>query len=181
MAEPPHTESHRLSPAWMAAGAVALLVLALLAYALLFRPSPPPRAGDPVPELHLTAIDGTSIDLGPGQNSILVLNIFASWCAPCREEAAGIQRVWQDYQGQDVQFLGIAYKDAASKAQAFLDEFGVTYPWAFESNNHTARVLGVTGVPETFVIDRTGNLAFHFVGPASYQDLAQVLEQVLSQ
>lgn len=173
-------ESRRRPPVWRAAAAIALLVFALLAYALLFRPSPPPQVGDPLPDLYLTTSDGSPVGLNDYQGSVLVLNVFASWCAPCREEAADIQQAWLAYQEQGVRFLGLAYKDAASKAQDFLDEFGATYPWAFESSNRTARALGVTGVPETFVVDRSGLLHFHFVGPVAYDDLAQVLDRLLA-
>jgi cytochrome c biogenesis protein CcmG/thiol:disulfide interchange protein DsbE len=119
------------------------------------------------------------MDLSSYRGQVVVLNFFASWCAPCRQEASDLEQTWRDYQGQEVQFLGIAYKDAASKAQAFLDEFGVTYPSAAETGNRTARAYGVTGVPETFIVDQQGQLVHHFVGPITEEELRAVLDQVL--
>jgi cytochrome c biogenesis protein CcmG/thiol:disulfide interchange protein DsbE len=79
-----------------------------------------------------------------------------------------------------VQFFGIAYKDAASRAQAFLREFDVSYPAAAEPGNRTARAYGVTGVPETFVIDREGRLYHHFIGPVTRTQLVQMLDKMLA-
>lgn len=168
-----------LSPAWMAAGAIALLVALLLGYALIDRSSAPPEAGSPVPAFRLTALDGSEMDLGAQRGKVVVINIFASWCAPCREEAAALEQTWQAYQDQGVQFFGIAYKDADSKAQAFLDEFGVTYPSALDPSNRTPRTYGVTGVPETFVVDRQGLLVHHFLGAITQDQLSQEIDKAL--
>lgn len=169
-----------LSPAWMAAGAVALLVMGLLAYALFAKPAETLQIGAPVPDFQLTALDGSSMSLSEQQGKVVVLNIFASWCNPCREEAAALEETWQAYRDQGVQFFGIAYKDADSKAQAFLDEFGVTYPSTVEPENETARAYGVTGVPETFVIDQQGLLVRHFLGAITGEQLAQELDKTLA-
>jgi cytochrome c biogenesis protein CcmG/thiol:disulfide interchange protein DsbE len=164
-----------LSPAWLAAGAVALLVLGLLGYALVTGPSQPPQVGSPVPDFQLTALDGSPMKLADYRGEVVVLNFFASWCAPCREEAAELEQTWRDHQDGGVQFLGIAYQDAASKAQAFLAEFDVSYPSAIDPGDRTARAYGVTGVPETFVLDQQGQLVRHFVGPITQAQLQKEL------
>jgi cytochrome c biogenesis protein CcmG/thiol:disulfide interchange protein DsbE len=110
---------------------------------------------------------------------VIVINFFASWCTPCQQEASDLEEVWQEYQDRDVQFFGIAYKDADSRARAFLDEFGITYPSAVDSGNSTARVYGVTGVPETFVVDRDGLLVRHFLGPVSQSQLTTEIDEAL--
>jgi cytochrome c biogenesis protein CcmG/thiol:disulfide interchange protein DsbE len=168
-----------LSPAWVATGAIALLVLGLLAYALVFQPTQPPQVGSPVPDFQLTALDGSPMDLSAQRGRVVVINFFASWCAPCRQEAADLEQTWREYQEQDVQFLGIAYKDASSKAQTFLDEYGVTYPSAVDLSNTAARAYGVTGVPETFIVDQQGQLTHHFLGPISQAQLSQEIDKAL--
>jgi cytochrome c biogenesis protein CcmG/thiol:disulfide interchange protein DsbE len=170
----------RPAPAWIAAGAITLLVSALLSYALLAQPTEPLQVGSPVPDFRLTALDGNPMNLSDHQGEVVVINFFASWCAPCRQEATDLELVWREYRDQGVQFLGIAYKDASSKAQAFLNEFGATYPSAVDPNNRTARTWGVTGIPETFVVDRQGVLVRHFLGPITRAQLHQELEPLLA-
>ena len=177
---PQETEARSgLPKAWIAAGAVAVLVLALLGYGLLSGPATTLQVGSPVPDFQITALDGNSMSLSAERGNVVVVNFFASWCNPCRDEAADIEATWRQYQDRGVQFMGIAYKDADSKAQAFLDEFGVSYPGAVDPGNRTARTYGVTGVPETFVVDQQGNLVHHFVGPVTQAELEQVLAPLL--
>ncbi len=179
--QPPQNEETRRgpSPAWLAAGAVALLVLGLLGYGLFVRPAAALQVGSSVPDFQLTTLDGDPMSLGAQRGSVVVVNFFASWCNPCREEAADLEAAWRQYQDRGVQFMAIAYKDAESKAQTFLDEFDATYPSAVEPGNRTARAYGVTGVPETFVVDQQGLLVQHFIGPVSQAELSHVIEPLL--
>jgi cytochrome c biogenesis protein CcmG/thiol:disulfide interchange protein DsbE len=118
--------------------------------------------------------------LAAQRGNVVVVNFFASWCDPCRHEAAALEATWRAYQGQGVQFFGIAYKDVESAAKAFMNEFDVSYPTAIETGNRTSRLYGVTGVPETFVVDQKGNLVHHFVGAVTQAELAQVIIPLLS-
>jgi cytochrome c biogenesis protein CcmG/thiol:disulfide interchange protein DsbE len=165
--------------AWWAAAAVAIVVLGLLAYSIATGPSAPPQVGAPVPDFQLTTLDGQEISLNALQGQVVVVNFFASWCEPCREEAPALEAAWGTYQDQGVQFIGIAYKDAKSRAQAFLTEFGATYPSAVDPANRTARAYGVTGVPETFVIDRQGQLTRHILGAVSRAELSLEIDRAL--
>ena len=176
-------EEKRRGPSlvWLATGAIVILVMALLVYSLSSQPGSAPQVGDPVPEFQLTALDGSSMDLASQRGNVVVLNVFASWCDPCRQEAADLEQVWQAYQDKGVQFYGIAYKDAESKAQAFLDEFDVSYPSTVEPGNRTARAYGLTGVPETFVVDQKGELAHHFLGPITQAQLIDEIEPLLGE
>jgi len=177
-ASPEQGSRRRLSPALLAAGLIGMLVLALLVYGLTTTRASL-QVGSPAPEVELTAFDGSPINLAGQRGRIVVINFFASWCPPCQEEAADVQQTWSDYQDQGVQFYGIAYKDAASPAQAFLDEFGVTYPSAIDPGSRVARAYGITGVPETFVIDQQGQLVRHFPGPVTREQLSQELEKLV--
>jgi cytochrome c biogenesis protein CcmG/thiol:disulfide interchange protein DsbE len=153
--------------------------LGFLGYAVTGGPAQPPQIGSPVPDFQLVALDGTPFRLSDQLGKVVVVNFFASWCNPCWQEAPELRQAWDDYQDQGVQFIGIAYKDTASKAQAFLDEVQITYPNAADPANRIARAYGVTGVPETFVIDRQGRLVRHFLGPVSSAELGQEIERAL--
>jgi len=175
-----HGEQRKGLPiTWITACIIALIVVGLLGYALLADPSEPLQVGSPAPDFQLTAFDGSSMSLANHQGSVVVVNFFASWCDPCRQEAADLEQTWREYQDREIQFFGIAYKDANSKAQAFLNEFDVSYPSAGEPGNRTARAYGITGVPETFVIDQQGLLAFHFIGPITKAQLSQEIDRLL--
>jgi cytochrome c biogenesis protein CcmG/thiol:disulfide interchange protein DsbE len=172
-------QRRRVSPAWAAAGAVGLVVLLLLAYSLATGPSAPLQPGELAPSFKLNSLEGDQIDLDDQLGKVVVVNFFASWCDPCRQEAADLEQTWDQYQSEGVRFFGIAYKDASSKVQAFLDQFGVTYPCALDPGGRTARAYGLTGVPETFVINGQGQLHRHIVGPVDQDELGLVIDQVL--
>jgi cytochrome c biogenesis protein CcmG/thiol:disulfide interchange protein DsbE len=171
----------KLSPVWVATGAVALVVIALLGYSLVTGPSAALQVGQAAPEFQLTTFDGDTVSLGGLRGQVVVLNFFASWCNPCRQEAPDLQEAWREYEGRGVQFLGIAYKDAASKAQAFLAEFDATYPSALDPGSRVSRAYGVTGVPETYVIDQEGLLVRHVLGAVTAAQLRQEIDKALSQ
>jgi len=171
----------RFSPAWLATAAVALVVIALLSYSLVTGPSASLQVGQPAPEFRLTTFGGDTVSLSDLRGKVVVVNIFASWCNPCREEAPGLEQTWREYEGQGVQFLGIAYKDASSKAQAFLAEFDTTYPSALDPGSRISRAYGVTGVPETFIIDQEGLLVRHVRGAISAAQLRQEIGKILGQ
>lgn len=175
------TRQRRVSPVWAAAGAVGLVVLVLLAYSIATGPGTALSVGQVAPSFELAGLAGEEMDLDARRGQVVVVNFFASWCAPCRDEAADLEETWRQYQPEGVQFFGIAYKDARSKVQTFLDQFDVSYPCAVDPGNRTSRAYGVTGVPETFIIDRQGLLVHHFVGPVSQAELSLVIEQARRQ
>jgi len=170
----------RRSPVGIAVAAVSLVVLLLLGYSLLKGPTAAPLPGSQVPAFQLSAFDGSSIGLDGQPGKVVVVNFFASWCNPCRQEAGALEASWQQYRERDVQFYAIAYKDAASKAKAFVDEFGITFPSSVDTGNRVARAYGVTGVPETFVIDRQGLLVRHFLGSVSSEELSLAVDEALA-
>jgi DsbE subfamily thiol:disulfide oxidoreductase len=94
----------------------------------------------------------------------VVLNFWASWCIPCREEAPRLQRAWEMYRSQGITIVGINIKDSRSDAKKFVKEFGITYPVVRDENSEVANRLGVYGLPETFFVDQTWRLLTTAVG-----------------
>ena len=153
-------------------------LLALLAFGL-FSPQPGrPQAGEPAPGFSLTLFDGTEVTLRDLRGQIVVLNFWASWCSPCREEAPELEKTWQTYQDKGVYLLGVTYKDAAGASQAFMEEYGITFPNGVGSKSQISRAYGVTAVPETFIIDREGNVAWLHIGQVDETALAEQLAQI---
>lgn len=108
-----------------------------------------------------------------GSSSPLVVNVFASWCVPCRAEHAVLTRMARD---EDMRLMGINYKDTPEAAARWLDELGNPYERiGADLNGRVGIEWGISGVPETFVIDANGTVVFRFVGPVlDADDIAQM-------
>ena len=147
-----------------------LLLLAVAAIALVFglalarKNQSQPTAG-PAPDFTLTTLDGGQINLASLKGRVVVVNFWASWCGPCREEAPVLERVWQQYKNKDVVIVGVAYTDTEKNAKAYLQQFGNTYPNGLDIGTKISEMYNIQGVPETFIIDRNGNVSRFFKVP----------------
>lgn len=101
-----------------------------------------------------------------------MLNFWASWCIPCREEAPRLQSGWERFGAKGVLFLGLDMQDLTDDAREFLEEFGITYPTIREPGNEIARAYGATGIPETYFVSRRGRVVGHVIGVMSERQLA---------
>ncbi|MGD0713864.1 MAG: TlpA disulfide reductase family protein [Gaiellaceae bacterium] len=130
-----------------------------------------PRIGGPAPNFSLRRIDGAGkLELASLRGKAVVLNFWASWCVPCKGEAAMLEQAWKQYRGQGVVFLGVDYHDVTSDARTFLSHHGITYPTVQDGSGAVGDRYGLTGVPETYFIDRKGRLVgSHVVGTITNQ------------
>ncbi len=167
-------------PAWRSRAAVmlpVLLVLALLAFATL-RHQQTLAIGaalargetPPIPDLTLLAFDGPPVSLRGLAGHPVILNFWASWCIPCRDEAPLLERTWQEFRSQGLIVLGVDTQDLETPARAFLKEFRITYPNVRDPDGSVGRQFGTTGVPETFFIDRKGRIRGKFPGAEPRRD-----------
>jgi cytochrome c biogenesis protein CcmG/thiol:disulfide interchange protein DsbE len=158
---------------FISAGALGLVLLALTrgGHAVEFNASGPPL---PLPPEHSIApgslrdLEGVLVGL---RGRPVVVNVWASWCGPCRVEAPLLQRAATRY-GNAVVFLGVDSKDDLGAGQAFLDRFGISYPNLFDLKGEMRSALGLNGFPTTYVFDRRGRLAAKVFGGISEQTLA---------
>jgi len=100
-----------------------------------------------------------------------VLNFWASWCNPCREEAPILERGWREHGPRGVLYLCLNMQDLTDDALAFLDEFDVGYPNVREPGNDVARAYGATGLPETYFVSARGRVVAHVVGVVTPEQL----------
>ena len=133
-----------------------------------------PQAGL-APEFTLTLFDGKPFELTEQRGKIVIINFWASWCGPCREEAPILQEVWDRFREQGVVVIGIAYVDTESRSRAFIDEFDITYPNGPDVGTVVADQYRIQGVPETFVVDETGNIAEQIIGPVRSGQLEEII------
>ncbi|HEX5309981.1 MAG TPA: TlpA disulfide reductase family protein [Solirubrobacteraceae bacterium] len=98
---------------------------------------------------------------------VVVLNFWASWCEPCREEAPRLERLQRQLARHGATVLGVTYKDAASDSQAFVRQYRLTYPSLRDTGGEFAHAFGTDALPETFVLDRAGRIVAISRGEAS--------------
>lgn len=171
---------------WLAVPLVIFAVIALVFKLALTSgdPSKLPSAliGKPVPAFDLPAVEGlvagsqpvpglSSASLADG--TVSVLNVFASWCAPCHDEHPVLMELAKQ---SGFRLVGLNYKDDPADARRFLGKLGNPYTnIGSDARGRVALDLGVYGVPETFVIDGKGRVAFKFVGPLTADSIANTL------
>ena len=141
------------------------LFISVLAVGLFRTEEPKARPGAPAPDFALPLLGGGTLASADLRGSPVVVNFWASWCAPCREEAPTLEATYKQYQGQGVRFVGIDYEDIDTDAANFVSEFGITYPSVRDPGGTLATAFGVRGVPETFFIDP--NWRFFSIGQGS--------------
>ncbi len=125
---------------------------------------------------------GQTASLASLKGTPVVLNLWASWCGPCRDEAPIFEKAWDKYKGKGALVLGLDLQDLTENALAFVKKYDITYPSLRDGTDASKRDLEATGVPETFIIDRKGRIALHITGQVT--DLRQItvpLDQVLAE
>lgn len=136
----------------------------------------------PAPDLTGITLDGAPFSLANESGEIVVLNVWASWCAPCRAEAPELQEVWNDVQADGVQFVGLNTRDSTLAAQRFVETMGLTFPSVQDSDGRLqllfADSLPPQAIPSTLVIDRDGRVAARMLGKVSSATLRGVIDEV---
>ena len=156
-------------------GALRLMLLAFLLPALFVLSgcslqssqgrAPESPQPDQAPGFTGKLFTGEEVSLAQFRGKVVFLNFWASWCGPCRRETPMIEAMWKDYKKtDDVLFLGVNIQDTKANAQAFMDEFKLSYPNIFDPPAKIAYQYGVTALPSTFIIDKKGGLAERFIG-----------------
>lgn len=152
--------------AWQAVFVLILLAFViLLAMRLVQTNQSEQRAAGEAPPFEFTTFEGETISLADLRGQGVVLNFWASWCDPCRDEAALLEATWREEQSNGVVFLGLDYLDQEPAAKAYLAEFGITYPNGPDLQSAAARRYGIKGVPETFFISPDGQITDIVIGP----------------
>lgn len=134
----------------------------------------------PVFSLERLDADG-ELALASLRGKAVVLNFWASWCVPCRDEMPLLEEGWQRWRERGVVFVGIDVDDFRGDARDFLDETGVTYPNVYDGNGSLVGRYGVTGYPETYFIDADGDVVYRIAGPVDEEDdLDEGIERALA-
>jgi thiol-disulfide isomerase/thioredoxin len=146
-------------------------------------------AGYTAPGFELSRLDGGSVSLQELRGKVVYVNLWGTWCAPCREEAPGLKRLYDEVHDEGFEIVAIALPDPKQrpdgtpvplteaeneafrqKVQAFREEFELGFPIALDPARDTYRAYGATGVPETYLVDREGKVSEAYIGPRDWGD-----------
>jgi cytochrome c biogenesis protein CcmG/thiol:disulfide interchange protein DsbE len=129
------------------------------------------------PDFELPHLDGDgTLALSSLRGKVVVLNFWASWCAPCREEAPLLEQAWERWRDRGVVVLGVDARDLSSKGREFVDEQEITYLNVHDGEGSTLGRFGIPALPETMFIDAEGRIAAYIAGPVDAQSLDESIE-----
>ncbi len=184
-------ETAPAAPSWVAwtrrAGfgfvlVVALALVFILGYAVINKEEKAAVGAERVtrdaPDFTINLFSGGTFTLSAYRGKPVLVNFWASWCGPCREEAPVLEQAWKTYRDKGVVFIGVDVMDGRADALGFIDEFGITYPNGPDESNVYGD-YGGTGVPESYFIDRDGKVVIKFAGAMNAQQITAFLEEIL--
>jgi DsbE subfamily thiol:disulfide oxidoreductase len=148
-------------------------------------PSPDDQAGPvamstPLPRMTGESLDGDAIDTDELRGDVAVINVWATWCDPCRREQPMLVSLSEAYSERGVRFMGLNYQDDVEAARQFVKEFGVPYPSLVDERGAWADDLGFPYLPDTYVVDPGGTIRWAIYGETSAEELSGLIDQVLA-
>lgn len=137
------------------------------------------KIGDAAPDFALAQVGGDSVQLSKLRGKIVFVNFWATWCDPCREEMPDIQKVYQKYKNQDVVVLAVNVRESADAAKSYFKTNGLSMPVLLDLTGEVPGGYRVTGYPESYLIDKQGNVGECNIGPFNFAVMEQKLKAVL--
>ncbi|MFO1455625.1 MAG: TlpA disulfide reductase family protein [Steroidobacteraceae bacterium] len=148
--------SRRALPA-LALGLVATASLALPQAALADAAAPALGAKSPAPDFTLPAVGGKSLSLSQYKGQVVMINFWATWCGPCRQEMPLLDAMYKKYKAMGFTLIGVNVEPDSKAAEEFLKKLPVSFPVAFDAESKVSQLYNVQGMPSTVIVDRKGN------------------------
>lgn len=170
------TEAQWIGIGSMAAGAIGLVwvrrpaALAPTAVVLLATCLVACTGPKTAPDFVAQDLKGQAVRLSQHRGKVVFLNLWTTWCPPCREEMPAMKRLAKKLAGEGFVMIAVSEDDEAGKVQAFVDEMNIDFPVLIDSTGSVGRQYGITGYPETFIIDRAGKQVARYIGPRDWSD-----------
>lgn len=158
---------------------IGILAVIVVVGIQLTRQNTGPVRGGPAPDFTLNLYGGETFQLSEQRGRIVVVNFWGSWCAPCRDEAPYLQAAHEKYAERGVIVLGVGFRDIDSAALQFIAENNITYPNGPDTRLRITERWGITGAPETYVVDQNGEVVAYYIGPLPRTWLDQQIEPLL--
>ena len=150
---------------------LVILVIALAGAIWYQQQTKSARTGFPAPDFALQDLNGKTLRLSNFRGKVVLLNIWATWCAPCREEMPSMEALSHRLAGKDFTVLAVSQDEDGLKAvKPFVQQFGLTFPVLIDSRGEVGQMFGITGYPETFIIDKEGKVLAHYIGFHDWTD-----------
>ncbi len=156
---------------------IGLLIVLLTALLRPTKEKESPLIGKIAPNFTLKTFEGAVVSLNQFKGEPVVINFWASWCIPCRDEAPVLNRLASDH--PEIVVFGINFQDNQTDANEFRKEFKLVFPVLNGNTDSVAVSYGVTGVPETFFIDKTGKITSRHAGPVDQTIIEQKIKEIL--
>ena len=168
------------SPGAIVAFFLLFALLGLVAWGLVKSRRGPVDRGM-APDFTLTSFEGKTVTLSNLRGQVVIINFWASWCLPCREEAAYLEQTWRKYKDQGVVFIGVDYADTEPAALAYIKEFDITYFNGLDLGTRISQTYYIRGVPETYFVARNGELRGVQIGPLKAPQLDDKIQELLAE
>ena len=136
-------------------------------------------SGGPAPEFQLQTSDGNMVSLSDYRGKAVMLNFWATWCAPCRSEMPDMEKVYKEKLGQDVVILAVNVQEAQVPVQAFVDRFSLTFPILMDVNGDLVEEYGIQSLPTSYFIDKQGRIASFSLGALNESAISRRIEDAL--
>lgn len=143
--------------------------------------TPAPIANAPAPDFTLAALDGSQVRLSDLKGRVVLVNIWATWCPPCRAEMPTIQTVYEQYRDQGFTVLAVDQDEAPPIVAAFMNENKLTFPALLDAGNRVGWMYQATSLPSSFFIDKQGIIRTVYRGPMPRSVIAETVEQLLNE
>jgi DsbE subfamily thiol:disulfide oxidoreductase len=136
---------------------------------------------EPLPTLNEvdTTVTGGALSSEALEGDVTVINVWATWCVPCKAEQPALQTLHERYEDRGVEFVGINYNDTLEKARRWIEDFAVTYPSLYDPDGRTAASLGFPFVPDTYVVDGSGTIRYVVFGETTEAELSGLIDGLL--
>lgn len=139
----------------------------------------PAKVNFPAPELILQDLSGRQVSLADYRGTVVLVNLWATWCPPCREEMPTLQAFYEKYKDDDFELIAINQEEALEVVQPFVDEFGLTFPIWLDEDYEAQQKFNTMNLPSSYVIDRNGTVRLMWIGGISKKNLEKFVPDVI--
>ena len=158
-----------------------ILFAALLAVAVLAGCSTPAKPASDVPQFSFSSLEGKTVAMKDLGNKVVIVDFWATWCGPCREEIPHLNQLYSELKGKGLEIVGISMDtDGTDGVKDFTREFRIQYPIVMGDDKVAESFGGIIGLPTTFIIDRNGRIAKKYVGLPPAGDMTKIVKDLVA-